>query len=276
MTVDRPPQDHSRDRDHVLQPLGLADRIAGQAVIEKLLSDREGVPPRSFLGRVFGADPLSSDDYPWYKGALGEVAVGRILERLGPEWAVLHAVPVGAGTSDIDHVLIGPAGVFTLNTKNHAGQSVWVAGRTLMVAGKKQRHLYNASYEATRTAKLLTRSVNEPVEVTGVVVVVAPKSMTVRERPSGVAVVTDRELLRWLSGRPNVLTPSQMAGITAAAVRPGTWHRNPPATVDPAFARFEFTKLRNLVDSARRRRAAWLLALIIGAPLVLATLSAYF
>ena len=276
MTVDRPPQDHSRERDHVLQPLGLADRIAGQAVIEKLLSDREGVPPRSFLGRVFGRDPLSPDDYPWYKGALGEIAVGRVLERLGPEWAVLHAVPVGAGTSDIDHVLIGPAGVFTLNTKNHAGQSVWVAGRTLMVAGKKQRHLYNASYEAARTAKLLTRRVNEPVEVTGVVVIVSPKSMTVRERPSGVAVVTDRELLRWLSGRPNVLTPRQLAGITAAAERPGTWHRNPPAAVDPAFARFEFTKLRNLVDSARRRRAGWLLALIIGAPLVLATLSAYF
>ncbi|WP_371261683.1 nuclease-related domain-containing protein [Arthrobacter sp. ov118] len=31
-------------------------------------------------------------------------------------------MPVGAGASDVDHVLIGPAGVFTLNTKNHAGQ----------------------------------------------------------------------------------------------------------------------------------------------------------
>jgi hypothetical protein len=83
-----------------------------------------------------------------------------VRERLGPEWAVLHAVPVGAGTSDIDHVLIGPAGVFTLNTKNHAGQPVWVAGRTPDVAGEKQRHLYNASHEAGRAAKLLTRSPN--------------------------------------------------------------------------------------------------------------------
>jgi hypothetical protein len=276
MTFDRPPQDHSPGRDHVLQPPGLTDRIAGHAVIEKLLSDREGVPPRSFLGRVFGADPLSPDEYPWYKGALGEIAVGRLLERLGPEWAVLHAVPVGAGTSDIDHVLIGPAGVFTLNTKNHAGQSVWVAGRTLMVAGKKQRHLYNASYEATRAAKLLTRKVNEPVEVTGVVVVVAPKSLTVRERPSGVAALTDRQLLRWLSGRPNILTPRQIVEITAAAVEPGTWHSKPTDMMDPSFLRFEFAKLRTLVDSARRRRAGWLLALIIGAPLILATFSAYF
>jgi hypothetical protein len=264
------------DRDDILQTLGLGDRIAGQAVIEKLLSDRVGAPPRSFLGRIFGADPLNPDEYPWYKGALGEIAVGRLLERLGPEWAVLHAVPVGAGTSDIDHVLIGPAGVFTLNTKNHAGQSVWVAGRTLMVAGKKQRHLYNASYEATRAAKLLTGKVNAPVEVTGVVVVVGPKSMTVRERPSGVAAVTDRQLLRWLSGHPNVLTTRQIAEITAAAVKPRTWHSKPPVVMDPSFLRFEFAKLRTLVESARRRRAGWLLTLIIGAPLILATLSAYF
>lgn len=254
----------------------VSQRVAGHAVMEKLLAERKCLPPRSFLGRVFGADPLTPDNYPWYKGALGEIAVGQILERLGPEWTVLHAVPVGAGTSDIDHVLIGPGGVFTLNTKNHAGQSVWVAGRTLMVSGKKQRHLYNAGHEAARAAKLLTRGVNAAVEVTGVVVVVAPKSMTVRERPSDVAVVTDRQLLRWLSDRPNVLTPRQTAAITAAAAQPGTWHRNPPAAVDPALLQHEFARLRFLVDSARRRRAGWLLALLLGSPIVLVTLSAYF
>ena len=264
------------ERDDTVRRIGVNERVAGHAVMEKLLADRQGMPPRSFMGRVFGADPLTRDNYPWYKGALGEIAVGEILERLGPEWTVLHAVPVGAGASDIDHVLIGPGGVFTLNTKNHAGQSVWVAGRTLMVSGKKQRHLYNASHEAARAAKLLTRGVNAAVEVTGVVVVVAPKSMTVRERPSEVAVVTDRQLLRWLSDRPNVLTPRQAAAISAAAAQPGTWHRNSPAAVDPALLQHEFARLRFLVDSARRRRAGWLLALLLGAPIVLATLSAYF
>lgn len=276
MTSDFASQEFPPGRDDVPERGGLNDRIAGHAVIEKLLADRKGVPSRSFLSRVFGADPLSPENYPWYKGALGEIAVGRLLERLGPEWTVLHAVPVGTGSSDIDHVLIGPGGVFTLNTKNHAGQSVWVAGRTLMVAGKKQRHLYNASHEAARASKLLTRGASETVPVTGVVVVIAPKSMTVRERPSGVAVVTDRQLLRWLSDRPRVLSPRETAVITAAAVRPATWHRNPPGSVDSASLQFEFARLRAVVDSARRRRAGWLLALLIGAPLVLTTLSAYF
>ena len=144
-----------------------------------------------------------------------------------------------------------------------------------MVAGKKQRHLYNASHEAARAAKLLSRGVNEAVDVTGVVVVLAPKSMTIKERPSGVAVVTDRQLLRWLSDRPRIFTPRQIAAVTAAAVLPGTWHRNPPGVVDPAFLKNGFAKLQSVVDSARRRRAGWILALLLGAPLVLATLTAY-
>jgi hypothetical protein len=277
MTFDRALKGYSPGRgDDVSMSFGPSDRIAGQAVIEKLLDDRQGLAPRSFLGRVFGADPLRPENYPWYKGAVGEIAVGRVLERLGPEWVVLHAVPVGAGASDIDHVVIGPGGVFTVNTKNHAGQSVWVAGKTLMVAGKKQRHLYNASHEAARAAKLLGRRVNEPVDVTGIVVVVAPKSMTVRARPTDAVVLTDRQLLLWLSGRPAVLAPRQIAAIVAAAVTPATWHRSPPAIADPTFLHREFTRLRTIVDTARRRRAGWLLALLISAPLALITLSTHF
>src|ERR1700712_2043767 len=85
----RPSQELSPDQDN------LSERIAGQAVIEKLLSDRAGIPSPSLLGRFFGADPLTQDNHPWYKGALGEIAVGGVLARLGTEWMVLHAVPVG-------------------------------------------------------------------------------------------------------------------------------------------------------------------------------------
>ena len=152
----------------------LNGRVPGQAVIGELMAVRQRDLPRSALGRVFGADPLSADSRPWYKGALGEIAVGRILARLGAEWTVLHAVPAGSGTSDIDHVLIGPAGVFTLNTKNHAGHSVWVAGRSFLVSGKKQRHIPNAVHEAARAARLLTSAAGEAVDVTGVLVVVEP------------------------------------------------------------------------------------------------------
>ena len=125
----------------------------------------------------------------------------------------MHAFPVGKGSSDIDHVLVGPAGVFTVNTKNHSGQSVWVAGRTLMVAGKKTRHLYNAAYEAARASKLLSAGVGAAVDVTDLVVVLDPKSLTIKSRPDQVLVVIEvrrlvdqvrRRRAAWVLGGPAV------------------------------------------------------------------------
>ena len=236
--------------------------MPGQAVIEEFLVLQSRTPVRSPLQRIFGSNPLSRESEPWYRGALGEIAVGRILEDLGPEWLVLHAVPVGRGSSDIDHVLVGPGGVFTVNTKNHSDQRVWVGDRTLMVAGRKTRHIYNAEHEAARASKLLTAAVGFPVTVTGVVVIVRPKNLTIKARPRQVGVVTDAQLLRWLNDRDNpVLNQGELAAIRAVAVRPGTWHRRPAGRADQQALQHNFSAIHLLVNQARRRRAAWALAL---------------
>ncbi|MET3767460.1 hypothetical protein ABIB15_000122 [Marisediminicola sp. UYEF4] len=63
---------------------------------------------------------------------------------------MLHSVPVESKFSDIDHVVISQAGIFTINTKNHPDQPVWVGGRGMMVGGSKVHHLGNAVHEAKR------------------------------------------------------------------------------------------------------------------------------
>ena len=170
----------------------LKQRMPGQGVIEHLLALQGQQRPRPFIHRIFGVDPLAAGSHSWYKGALGEIAIGYLLTDLGSDWTVLHAVPVGAETADIDHVLIGPSGVFTINTKNHSGQSVWIAGHVMMVAGRKQRHLHNAQYEATRAANLLGRQVRATVPVTAVIVIRNPKSMTISDQPIGEAAQSAR------------------------------------------------------------------------------------
>ncbi|MEX5257618.1 nuclease-related domain-containing protein [Kocuria arenosa] len=246
------------------QVSSLATRRAGQAVMAETLRLHDGDPPRSWWRRLVGASPLSADSRPWYQGALGEIAVGRILGRLGPEWTVLHAVPVGAGVSDIDHVLIGPAGVFTLNTKNHAGRDVWVGDRAILVGGHKQHYLPHARHEAARAAKRLSAAVGEPVPVTPVLVLIEPGKLTIRQRPADVRVVTDRELLRWLKRRRPVLAPERIDRIAAAAAVPGTWHNHPAPSEDPVALQDRFAELRAIELSAQRRRGLWGLGLMVG------------
>lgn len=247
------------------QPLSsLANRSAGEAVMAETLRIQDQGPSRSWWQRLIGTSPLSAQSYPWFKGAVGELVVGQILGRLGPEWTVLHAVPVGAGTSDIDHVLVGPAGVFTLNTKNHSGQKVWVGERAVFVAGQKQHYLPHARHEATRAAKRLSAVVGESVPVTPVLVLIQPKELTIKQRPIDVHVVTDRQLLRWLQRRRPVLTPERVARIAAAAVLPGTWHDHPAPPEDPVVLHKRFAELQSSVRSARHRRELWGIGLPLG------------
>lgn len=55
------------------------------------------------------------------RGAEGEELVGAILDGLEPAgWLTLHDVSLGRG--NIDHIAIGPAGIFTIETKSHRGK----------------------------------------------------------------------------------------------------------------------------------------------------------
>ena len=164
---------------------------------------------------------------PWYVGALGELEVARRLEALGPDWRVFHAVPVGSGTSDIDHVVIGPPGVFTINTKHHEGKDVWVGGKRIMVSGQRTDYLRNSQHEAKRASQRLSVAVKGLVDVAPVIVIVGARRFTVRERPANVFVLREHQLTRWLTGLPAVVPPSYVERLADAAATPSTWHERP-------------------------------------------------
>jgi hypothetical protein len=106
--------------------------------------------------------------------------------------------------------------------------------------------------------------VGEPVPVTPVLVLITPKQLTIKQRPSDVKVITDRELLRWLKRRRPVLAPERIARIAAAAVVPKTWHNNPAPPEDPVALQERFAELRSSVGCAERRRGLWGLGLLVG------------
>lgn len=238
----------------------LRSRIAGQAVMAELVRQQQARAPRSLVARVLGRSPLTAETAPWFRGALGERRVGELLRRLDSRrWRVLHAVPVGTKGSDIDHVVIGPGGVFTINTKNHSGQNVWVANRTFMVNGRRTPHIRNAEHEAARAAKALTAAVGFPVVVKPLIAVVDPNKLVVRELPATVQVVTSGQLVRWLRTRSAVLSEADVELLSAAAAQPEVWSPEPVPFDDPASVAAAFRDVEHEVRSARRAQGAWTL-----------------
>ena len=196
----------------------------GQAAREQAVAHKQAAPVRTLFARVLG---VHTDERAWRIGADGEEAVAARLAKLGPDWKVLHAVPVGDRGSDIDHVVIGPAGVFTVNAKHHPNASVWVGGNTFMVNGQRQPYVRNSRHEAQRAARLLTAACGFPVTVMGLIAVVgAPEGCTVKEQPPGgdVHVMTRREVDRWLRDRGvGVLSLERVQTVHDAARRSTTW-----------------------------------------------------
>ncbi len=251
----------------------LVERIAGRAVMEELLRSRADTPPRGTLARVLGISPLTRDEQAWYVGAVGESITGRMLASLDNRWTVLHSVPIGTGSSDVDHIIIGPCGVFTVNTKHHAGQPIAVGARSLMVAGHTMPYMRNSEYEAERATISLSRVLPASVDVTPVLAFVDPKSVTVKELPRFVRVLDAHNLVRWLRTQPVVLAPHQVALIAMVAADPATWHTHPAASSNARMLQQQFDALHREVRTARRLRVSWA-ALAISATAIAALVSA--
>jgi hypothetical protein len=246
---------------HFGRVVELRDRAPGHALIHALLTDPAMQRSRGWPARIIGASPLSKRGSDSYRGALGEFAVGRMLSRLDSRWFVMHAVPVGHRGADIDHLVVGPAGVFTVNTKNHSGQKVWVAGQNLMVAGVRCDHIRNSEFEASRAVKLLSKAVGRPVSVRPVIAVLDPQRLHIKSPPTGVEVLQAGGLVRWLRKRPTVLSTDEVAQIVSVIGVPATWDQVADGSKD-LDRRQEFEALRASIRFAKNLNWLWAFAVV--------------
>ena len=198
----------------------LAANLAGAAARAKRNEVNAQAPVMNFVARVLG---VKTDERAWRVGAKGEEKVAGELAKLGTGWHRLHAVEVGENGSDIDHIVIGPAGVFTLNTKRHPGGRAWVAERMVMVNGQRTDYLRNSRFEAKRAGRLLSDACGRPIDVTPAVVFVDLDDFTVKQMPVDVHVTTRRRLVGWLRSLPAALDAVTVEEIFAKARLSTTW-----------------------------------------------------
>src|SRR6185312_4127603 len=190
----------------------LFSRAAGYAVAAKCLELQAAAEARDPSLRSANGVTLADDAWSWYVGALGEIEVGEMLKALGPEWFVRHAVPIGAGTKDVDHLVIGPGGVFAINTKHHADASIWVGDFVLRVNNANTHHMKQALSDGRDVARRLTEKVGFPVRIVSVLAILGATSIVdkrdANNRP--VSVVDADNLVAWLLARPPQLGESTL------------------------------------------------------------------
>lgn len=135
---------------------------------------------------------------------------------------MLHSIPLKSG-ADIDHVVIGPGGVFTVTTKHHPGARVTSSGDYVRVNGQLNHYVRNSRHEAVAAAKRLSSACRSPVSVSGVLAFVGVQSLGVKEPPADVAIVPGERLDRLFLATGPALSPDVQQRIYAVARRSDIW-----------------------------------------------------
>ncbi|MCP2266618.1 hypothetical protein ACFQHV_08565 [Promicromonospora thailandica] len=135
-----------------------------------------------------------------------------------PAWRVLHSVRTdaptrtaqGAGAIVLDDVVIGPAGVFTVQAVYRPVEDVTA----------------DAAREAARRAQeILNRATRVPVTVRALIVFVRSDQPRVVGPRDDVEVLTEDELVPWLESRRPMLTDRELEIVYLAARDRRTWSR---------------------------------------------------
>ncbi|MEU5144373.1 nuclease-related domain-containing protein [Streptomyces sp. NPDC021139] len=209
----------------MLPPLTSADDLStnrpGQSL--RALLDKSGP---GLIERVVSRLLRRPTDWDsWRKGLAGERRVGAELNRLASRgWRVLHSIPL-ANNVDVDHLLIGPGGVFSINTKHHRNRAVWVGDDAVKVDhGRPAPYARKSRAEARRVVRVLEHYCGFPVPVEPVLVFVGVTDLKVVATQLNLRVCQERQVpaLAPLSG---VLTAEQVEQVYSIARHRQAWSK---------------------------------------------------
>jgi hypothetical protein len=165
---------------------------------------------------------VSQDARNWQRGARGERRTARQLARLASHgWIVFHDLAVPDSRANADHLAIGPAGVFLVDSKNWRGRLAFAPDGTL----------WHGSYPLTATLATIgfeAGAIAGAIAVPGLAVepllVVHGSTIPWGEQYlGGVAVLPAGRLVATLLALPPMLTDEQVAHLahrTMARLRP--------------------------------------------------------
>jgi hypothetical protein len=225
--------------------------------IQRCLELQNQVKPLGPVARAFGLSPLSDESREWFDAAVGELEVAVTLERLGSGWVVFHAAQGGMEDSRVDHVLIGPGGVFAIVSKAHVGQQVFATGTTLTADDVKQSHLRIAAQVAGNAEAIIEKALGEHIDVTPIVVIAGAHSLTLGSTPPTAEVLSPLEVGPFLQRQRRVLSDETVAQLVRiAALRPNL-SQTSIALNDVVNSTAKFAQLQHRVDVAIHRSRVW-------------------
>ncbi len=179
------------------------------------------------------------------RGAAGERVVAAVLDALPPDYVVFHDLRVPSSAANIDHLVVGPSGVWMVDTKNYSAavtrgrgrgaDSLWVANRPLRSKFATVRWLASSAEERIGCPVVPVMCIIAPslpsssFEFDGVTVC-SPAALPVAVRGAG--PVCDTATVSRAVQAVFQTTPAQRPQLTAASSGPSRAVRVPSSSTE--------------------------------------------
>jgi hypothetical protein len=192
---------------------------AGGGVLGSLLAPRLGLVLGGLAAVAAGWGLRfrpSPDAVAWRRGAAGERRTAQLLDPLERHgWVILHDLAIPHSQANIDHLVIGPGGVFVIDSKQYRGRlqldptgGLWHGRYPLAPT------LQAVSFEADEAAVVLP---DPGMAVVPIVAVHGARVPWGKVVVAGVPVVPARRLPSMLRALPAVLGPDRVADLADQA-----------------------------------------------------------
>ena len=158
----------------------------------------------------------SPDAVAWRRGTAGERRTAQLLDPLERHgWAILHDLAVPRSQANTDHLVIGPGGVFVIDSKRYRGRlQLDPSGRLWHGRYPLAPTLEAVSFEADQAAVVLPDPGMAVVPIVAVHGAQVPWGKVVVH---GVPVVSARRLPSMLRALPAVLGPERVTALADEA-----------------------------------------------------------
>jgi hypothetical protein len=154
----------------------------------------------------------------WRKGAGGERRTARLLAPLAAKgYTLMHDRAIPRSRANIDHLVIGPSGVWVVDSKAwHRKTSISGHGAKLWIGGRPATSLVQAcEFETSAVTAALARVTGRPVRVQALMAVHGARlprwggPLVV----GGVMLMRARAVRRWIRNAPQVLDRVEAAAL---------------------------------------------------------------
>jgi hypothetical protein len=158
------------------------------------------------------------------KGAKGEELVARELGFLSDEYTVFHDITIrlprtAGGSANLDHIVVGPNGVFAIETKNWS-DSVTISNGELLYAGQKPTRppLEQVKTAANALREFLRLETNLDLSIRPVLCFASDSLATGEQGSVGVLICDTEHLLNTILTEQEYNIPLQQQQAVAKAL----------------------------------------------------------